>query len=403
MSITHFSISPRRNTQAQSARDVVQYLTREGVWSEQNSDRVPERDVPYLTRTAETVQARNDLVAMGTRQLPPWAQGNAETFFREAAQWERVGGRYAYVVQMSLPRSLTHTQQMALKDDFLEATMHDKALLWVKHEPLALDGHPNPHLHIMLSARMVDTYPRTAPQTFARFNRNDPVRGGWEKDRFWNERGALRQLRMAFADLTNFHLERAGSEERIDPRRLRDQGIERPSFGKASRGKTFERDVATEQARARAAWEQRKAFKDIGDIRDISREEFVLLVREWTRDYERGAALPRSSREVVEAYETRQAEHRAGERQATIDRLERTITHLERRETEQRALARQLDYWEKRGEPTPAAVAERIAHFGEEMLILPETPDERSSGRAPRVRVWDERRTDEERNAHAQR
>jgi hypothetical protein len=98
--------------------------------------------VAYLTREGADVQARNDLVASGVRNMPGWAQDNATVFFREAARAERAGGRYAYVLQFSLPRSLTHEQQMALKDDFIEATMPDKPLLWVKHEPVGLDGHP---------------------------------------------------------------------------------------------------------------------------------------------------------------------------------------------------------------------------------------------------------------------
>lgn len=400
MAIAHFSVSPRRNTQTQSAHEVVQYLTREGVWHEQNKERLVERDVAYLTRAGEEVQTRNDLVAQGTRNLPIWAAGNAETFFREAAQWERAGGRYAYVVQMSLPRSLTHAEHMALKDDFLDATMHDKALVWVKHEPRAFDGQPNPHLHIMVSARIVDAYPRTPMQTFARFNRKDPTRGGWEKDRFWNERGALRQLRMAFTDLSNFHLERVGASERLDPRCLRDQGIERPSFGKASRGKTLERNVADEQAKATAAWEQRKAYKEVGDIRDISREEFVLLVREWTRDYERGEALPRSSRDVVHAYETRQREQRHTERQTTIARLEREAVQQERTLAENQSRQHQWAYWERANQPTPAPLAAQIERWRDPVLEWPEAHEEPHSGKAARSRIWREER---ERNEGRQR
>jgi hypothetical protein len=65
---------------------------------------------------------------------------------------------------------------MALKDDFVDATMHDKPLLWVKHEPVASDGQPNPHIHIMLSARVVDAIARERQQMFARFCRNNPAR-----------------------------------------------------------------------------------------------------------------------------------------------------------------------------------------------------------------------------------
>src|SRR6266436_5463335 len=134
MPVAHFSLSSRTKTQPQAATDVVHYLTREGAWREHNKDKLPDRDVAYLMREGAEVQARNDLVASGVRNMPAWAQDNATVFFAEAARSERVNGRYAYVLQFSLPRSLTHAQQMALKDDFIDATMHDKPLLWVKHE-----------------------------------------------------------------------------------------------------------------------------------------------------------------------------------------------------------------------------------------------------------------------------
>jgi transposase-like protein len=330
MPIAHFSFSPRTTMQTQSATDVVHYLTREGAWLEHNQDKLPDRDVAYLTREAPDVQARNDLVASGVRNLPDWAQDNATVFFQEAARSERINGQYAYVLQFSLPRSLTHAQQMALAEDFLSATMPDKPLLWVKHEPVALDGQPNPHLHVMLSGRMMDDIARSPSQFFARFNPDHPERGGARKDRFWVDRVAPRQLRMAFTDITNYHLERADVSERLDPRRLSEQGIDRPSFGKASRGQTLDRDIAAEQAKATLAWEQRKGFKGIANVHTIPREAFVLQVRQWMRSYERGTAIPTASAEVVKQIQDRTvtrltAELRTLEKLQAALKIERAI------------------------------------------------------------------------------
>jgi hypothetical protein len=349
MPVARFSVSHRTNTQPQSATDVVHYLTREGAWQEHNKDKLPDRDVAYLTRERPDVQARNDLVASGLRNMPGWAHENATVFFREAAASERVGGRYAYVVQFSLPRSLTHDQQMALTEDFLDATMHDKPLLWVKHEPVASDGQPNSHIHIMLSARMVDGIERNAAQTFARFCRDNPAQGGCEKDRFWNERGALRQLRIAFTDVTNYHLERAGVSERLDLRSLHAQGIDRESFGKASRGKTLERDVAAEQAKAALAWEQRKGFKGLANVHTIPREEFVLQVRQWTRSYERGTALPTVSAELVKQMQDR-----------TVKRLTTELRTLEKLEAALRIERVIEERYAAMGKARPQAGVERM-------------------------------------------
>jgi hypothetical protein len=324
MPIAHFSLSARTNTQPQSATDVVHYLTREGAWKEHNKDKLPDRDVAYLMREASDVQARNDLVASGVRNMPDWAQDNATVFFQEAARSERVNGRYAYVLQFSLPRSLTHAQQMALKDDFIDATMHDKPLLWVKHEPRALDGQPNPHIHIMLSGRIMDGIARERQQMFARFRRDNPAQGGCEKDPFWWQQGAVRQLRMAFTDLSNYHLERAGLSERLDPRRLSEQGIDRPSLGKASRGQALDRDVSAEQAKAALAWEQRKGFKGIANVHTIPPEAFVLQARQWTRSYERGTAVPPTSAELMKQMQDRTVKHLTTELR-TLEKLEAAL------------------------------------------------------------------------------
>ncbi len=177
MPIAHFSVSVRRTGQSQSATDVVHYLTREGAWQHKNGEAYDD-DVAYMKRTHVNTKSRNDLVNGDTKNLPAWAQGDAATFFHEAAFWERHKGRYAYVIQMSLPRSLTHEQHMALKDDFIEAVMPRNPLVWVKHEPVARDGKRNPHIHIMVSARLIDDIERRPQQMFARFCREDPARGG---------------------------------------------------------------------------------------------------------------------------------------------------------------------------------------------------------------------------------
>ena len=307
MAIAHFSITVRRVSEDRTAKEVVQYIAREGRYAPADPD------VDYLTRTAPTSANRQDLRHMETRNLPAWAAGNAATFFSIAAEQERANGRYAYAIQFALPRELSHEQHLDLTRDFLEATMHDKPLLFVKHEPVAQDGERQPHIHVLMSGRKVDGIARRPAQTFQRWNAKQPARGGMQKDDWWYERGVLQQMRFAYADLANYHLERAGVDARIDVRTLHARGIDRTPQPKYRKTQPIARDEAREQAQAATAWEQRKAYKQLGDVTQIPREEMVLLVRQWTRQYERGQALPRASRDEVRTWYERDIARRTQE------------------------------------------------------------------------------------------
>ena len=231
-----------------------------------------------------------------------------------------MNGRYAFALQIALPCELTHDQHMALAEDFVEATMHDKPLLLVKHEPVT-DGQPQPHLHILVGARTEDGIVRGPEKHFRRYNAEHPHLGGAQKDRFWNTSQAPRQLRMAFGDLANYHLERSGVEARIDPRSLRKQGIERDRVSWEHPVRPDEATRHREQAQAAQAWEQRKAYKGLGAVQAIPREEFVLLVRQWTRDYDRGQQLPRVSLAEAHAWTTREQGRVVHEHAAVEQRL----------------------------------------------------------------------------------
>lgn len=387
--------------ETQGAADLVRYLQREGEFAPK--DRTEEREVASLTRSGADTAHYDDLVGPPVvGNLPSWAQNNAGTYFAAASRYERVNGQYAIALQIALPRELSHEQHMALARDFLDATMHDKPYLLVKHEPFR-DGQPQPHLHIVVGPRIEDGIRRSVLQQFRRYNSQHPERGGAQKDRFWNQRQAPQRLREAFADLANSHLERAGVETRIDPRSLRKQGIERDRISWQTTDRPDATTRAREQQQAAVAWEQRKASKDLGDIRAMSREAFVLQVQQWTRDYEPGREVPRSSREVVRAYEHREARrlHREGQQQERevarlaryAQRLEHEARLLDRGEQRSRELAQVLADGERLG-VTPGRERtglDRGGRLGPVRLRTPRDRDPRG-GRVARGRVFEEER-----------
>lgn len=393
-----------------SARDVakgasmhVRYLKREGEFA----------PGAYAERTSEKTKDYDDYVTGNVRNLPAWAAGDASRFFTQAARSERVNGYYAFQVEFSLPRELTREQQLMLAHDVMDATMPDLPALWAMHEKRLKDGEMHPHIHVLFSARRMDGVARGPEQMFKRWDRRQPHRGGCEKDLFWSQRQAPEQLRQAFADMTNYHLERAGAVERLDPRALKRRGSQRPAIRWDHSERPNAATLARERAQAQEAWEQRKAYKDLGDMQGLSREEFVLLVRQWTRDYERGQELPRSSREVVVTWQAREEQRLrhhitalAGY-QHRVQQARRVVTTYQQRGLEpplsvqqgtERVLAEGRQHELPPDLATERAVREtRLPRFGEE-LVLPDGLEEHSGGRAARVRIWDERRSREERD-----
>jgi hypothetical protein len=279
-----------RKTANQSGGQLVRYLKREGEF----------KPVDYVKREGVKHKDYTDYVAGDVQNLPAWANNDPQVFFTTARAHEFHNRYYAFQVEFSLPRELTHDQHMALRADFMEAVMPDLPALWVKHDKRLESGDMHPHIHILLSARK-------------RWDSKQPERGGCEKDLLWSRWQAPEQLRQAFADVTNYHLEMAGAQERVDPRNL----LRRDIYRKAIRHGVTERptpeQLVKEQAQAVAAWEQRKAYKQLSDVTQIPREEFVLQVRQWTREYTREHQVPRVSLDEVQAWHERDHERRQQE------------------------------------------------------------------------------------------
>jgi hypothetical protein len=288
-----------KTSATQTAAEQVRYLQRQGEFN----------PVSYLQRTSPHRKDYTDFVCGDTQNLPDWADEDAGKFFMQAQKSERVNGYYAVQVQFSLPKELTHAQQMALTQDFMQATMPDQPALWVKHDKRLDSGERHPHIHILLSARQMDEHQRSPEQTFARWDANAPEQGGAKKDLFWSKRQAPQQLREAFADITNYHLERERCQERIDVRRLNRRGIDRLPIRRGN-PQPHEQARAEERRQAYEAWEQRKAYKSIPSAHDIPPEAFVLQVREWTRTFARGTAIHPATVRQFPGYEARLATQR---------------------------------------------------------------------------------------------
>jgi MobA/MobL family len=250
------------------------------------------------------------LVKEVTGNMPVWAAGSAHTYFAAAEHYERLSlgnaqrrGIAFEEWKIMLPHELSRAQNEGLMTHLLDV-IAGEALPYMAafHEPKAMDGKPQPHIHLLISARRNDEHARTAEQHFRRFNRKEPARGGAQKDpAFWHQ-GAVRLHRLMISDVLNLHLEQHGHAARVHPEALKARGIVRepeprllPSESNAYRthkqvstklAEVFQSRQARatqpprEQNNARQYWEARKAF--LGITRDLPHDQklaHILLKR----------------------------------------------------------------------------------------------------------------------------
>lgn len=252
------------------------------------------REMPAPGKAAQQMAyiagSREDLVKEGTRNLPAWA-ADAHAYFAAAERYEGGGAQRQYNAfeewKITLPHELTRAQNEALIDDLLDVIAGSSLpCTYAFHEPRTLSGsRPQPHIHLLLSARRNDAYERTAETHFKRYNREHPERGGTQKDPAFRQLGAVKAHRVMIADMLNLHLERNGQVARVHPDSLKARGIDRQPEPKMSPGESHTyreagvqsgrvREVLAlravramqpprEQNNARQYWEQRKAFLGI--------------------------------------------------------------------------------------------------------------------------------------------
>ena len=291
----------QQGSHADGAQGFARYLGREGRGDANQFRRYLERDGGA---------GKDDLVASGSANLPRWAT-DGEHFFAMADTHERSGWVVARHLQVALPRELSPEARRELADDIREVTVGRFAHVWAIHEPQARDGSGfQPHIHLLFSPRREEMeLDRTPAQWFAKAaaQGEDPIQGGVRKDRTWDKKGMLHDIREAVAVMTNAALARAGVEAAVSEQSLEAQGIGRDPARYTSDTHTTVmayrsalRDsgqVAHEQLATYAGW-QHQALKlmslDRHYIRDLCRDQVWRFDQSPTRGQERDASMQRA-------------------------------------------------------------------------------------------------------------
>jgi len=184
--------------------------------------------------------------------MPTWAKSEPRAFWIAADEHERTNARVFTEIEISLPRELTQPERRELVESFLNDTLGEGHPYTVAiHNPKALDGKNQPHAHIIFSERKHDGIERDAEQFFRRGNVKAPEKGGAAKDRAWNDRDKVQEVREAWE--RHYNKAVMWQELFVSCKSLKAQGIDRepePKLGpKGVHSPAAERVKANRQKR----------------------------------------------------------------------------------------------------------------------------------------------------------
>lgn len=187
----------------------------------------------YIAREENYMKDNDDLEKMEAKahgNMPRWAQKEPNYFWKMSDEHERKNGTSYREHVIALPRELTPNQRHDLVKDWIEQEIGDKhAYQYAIHNPPALDGKDQPHVHLMFSERLRDGIERDPKQYFMRYNPKNPERGGAKKanvPKFSADRKEeLKAMRQRWEQMCNQHLEQANSAARINMKSYKDQNI----------------------------------------------------------------------------------------------------------------------------------------------------------------------------------
>lgn len=174
---------------------------------------------------------------------PSWCYDPQKFWDANEAAETRANARVCREVEVALPHSLSDTQRKALALDLgqLMVDRYQVAVLVAIHAPSKEGDQRNHHVHLLMSARKVDSrgLGERAGMAF------DSRQGGGAK--------AIRELRKAIEGVINAHLERAGGTNRVDHRTLRAQAREAALEQDFSRAKELSRPPTKHMGKTRTA------------------------------------------------------------------------------------------------------------------------------------------------------
>lgn len=234
----------------------------------------------YIAREEKYAKPDDDLEKLefkGHGNMPSWAQDRPSFFWKMSDEHERKNGTTYREHVISLPRELTALQRHRLVTDWIEQEINDKhAYQYAIHNPPAVDGGEQPHVHLMFSERLRDGIEREPDLYFKRHNSAHPERGGAKKantPKLSADRKAdLVAQRARWETLCNKHLELSGTDARISMKSLKEQGIDREPINLTMKQIKSDRYESVYKDLKQAERSSKLATEDVEDLIDVAAE-----------------------------------------------------------------------------------------------------------------------------------
>ena len=196
MAIYHFSVKVVARSEGKSAVAAAAY---------RSGTRLREHRTGILSDFSQKRGVQHtEILAPAT--APAWMSDRSTLWNTVEEVEKRCDAQLARDLEIALPTELNDTAQVELLRDFVRREFVAKGM--VADCAIHRDNPNNPHAHVLLTLR------RIGPNGFG------------FKERAWNSRANLLSWRIAWAEVANDHLAKAGFSTRIDHRTLKAQGLD---------------------------------------------------------------------------------------------------------------------------------------------------------------------------------
>lgn len=177
----------------------------------------------YILREENYTSRKEELVYKESGNMEMFDGTSAVKFWEYADTYERANSVVYREIEVNIPNEFNHEQAKELINNFVKKELGEKYIYtYAIHESYNNDGEKNLHCHLMFSERELDGIDRELSQFFKRANSKEPKKGGAEKNREWQDKSRLLELRKSWEIESNNLLEKYGFEARVDCRSLRD-------------------------------------------------------------------------------------------------------------------------------------------------------------------------------------
>lgn len=177
----------------------------------------------YILREENYASRKEELVYKESGNMEMFDGTSAVKFWEYADTYERTNSVVYREIEVNIPNEFNHEQAKELINNFVKKELGEKYIYtYAIHESYNNDGEKNLHCHLMFSERELDGINRELSQFFKRANSKDRNKGGAEKNRKWQDKSRLLELRKSWEIESNILLEKYGFEARVDCRSLRD-------------------------------------------------------------------------------------------------------------------------------------------------------------------------------------